>query len=139
MAVVGWAFAGSIVGCSTGDTGPETYPVSGTVTYKGEPASGVNLTFLANGDGVNAQAMTDDAGAFEVYTSFDMGKSEKPGMAVGDYQVTATKLDKDSIKSQTTMRPPKGLLPRRYSNPDSSGLTATIVAKKDNHLVFDLD
>jgi hypothetical protein len=123
-------------GCGPASQGPETHPVTGKVTYLDEPAANVTLTFFAEGEGVDSQAVTDDEGNFDVYTYYDMGKSQKRGMVAGEYRVSAVKLDRESIKS--SLQPPKDLLPKKYATPDNSQLTATVVADDANTLSFDL-
>ncbi len=133
--VVGLALLTMIAGCSS-DAGPETHPVTGIVTYQGSPVIGASLAFFADGEGANGQAITDDAGKFDAFTSLDMGKSDKAGMTAGKYRVTVIKLDTESIK--LTMQPPKDLLPKKYGSAERSGLTATITPGKDNHFEFEL-
>lgn len=125
-----------VAGCGSESQGPETYPVTGRVTYKGEPMAGVTLTFHAKGDGIDAQALTDDQGEFDVYTYFNNGQSEKRGMVADEYRVSAVKLDRESIKS--TMQPPKNLLPAPYASPDSSQLTLTVAAGQETERTFEL-
>jgi hypothetical protein len=96
----------------------------------------VTLTFTAQGDGIDAQAITDEEGQFDVATYFDNGKQQKRGMVAGEYRVSAVKLDRASIKS--TMQPPKNLLPQIYASPDTSRLTATVTAGQENTATFDL-
>lgn len=126
-----------VVGCTKSAPGPDTHPVSGKVTYKGEPAAGVTLTFHATGQGQTSQAFTDETGEFVASTNYDMGKSSKPGMIADEYRVTAVKLDRASIK--TTLAAPKELLPKKYGSADDSGLTATVVAGEENRFDFDLN
>lgn len=126
----------AIAGCSSGGEGPETRPVTGRVIYQGEPVGGVTLTFYSDGAGVDAQAITDQQGEFDVFTYFDNGQSEKRGMVAGEYRVSAVKLDRESIKS--TMQPPKNLLPEAYASPDTSQLTLTVAPDQDNTRTFEL-
>lgn len=125
-----------VAGCDSASQGPETHPVTGRVTYQGEPTAGVTLTFHAQSGGIDAQAITDESGQFDVFTYFENGKRQKRGMVAGEYRVSAIKLDRASIES--TMQPPKNLLPKAYSSPDSSGLTTTVAAGQDNTPTFDL-
>lgn len=129
---------GIVAGCS-GETegGLETHPVTGVVTYLGKPEAEVVVTFHAQDEeGVNAQAVTNQAGEFTVFTSFDMGKREQEGMVAGRYRVTAIKTDK--LDFQSGQMVPKDLLPARYRKPQTSGLEETIVAGEKHHLILDL-
>ena len=123
-------------GCGNANDGPETYPTTGTVTYQSQPVSGATVIFFPTDDSQAAQAITNEDGSFEVYTYYDMGRQEKPGIAAGEYRVTATKLDRESIK--TTLQPPKDLLPSKYGNVKNSGLTATVTPGEENHFEFEL-
>jgi hypothetical protein len=81
-------------------------------------------------------AVTDEAGIFEVRTLYKSGHEEKPGMAEGEYQVTVSKFDVESIKS--TLSPPKDLLPKKYASPASSPLTAMVSTSGENRYSFSL-
>lgn len=126
----------AIAGCTSSDTGPLTYPAAGTVTYQGRPIAGATLTFHAQQTGITAMALTDDSGNFEVRTMYNSGRKEKPGMVEGNYQVTVSKLDLESIKS--TFAPPKDLLPKKYGSPTSSPLKATVSTNSENRYSFSL-
>jgi hypothetical protein len=126
----------ALAGCGAGDVGPATYPATGTVTYQGKPIEGATITFHAAKSGVTAMAMTDSQGNFDVRTYFNTGRNEKPGMVEGDYEVTVTKLDVESIKS--TLAPPKDLLPKIYASPTSSPLSATVSSTGENRYNFAL-
>ncbi len=121
------------LGCSEAKSDIETHPVTGVVTYQGRPESDVVLTFYAQGEsGANAQAVTNDAGEFTVFTSFEMGKREQEGMLPGDYRITATKIDKSPLAEGQSA--PKDLLPTKYARPQTSNLQTTIVAGETKHL-----
>ena len=63
------------LGCPQGGPGgPPTYPVSGTVTYNGEPVGGANVTFVAGQGGQSAVGVTDASGKYEL-TTFAAGAS----------------------------------------------------------------
>ena len=123
-------------GCSGGDSGPATYPVTGTVELNGQAVADASLTFHPQGEGTPAQAETDDGGQFSVSTYFDLGKRQKPGMTPGKYTVTIAKLDLESIRS--TGQPPKNLLPPKYDSQRTSGLEATVTAEGPNEYQFEL-
>ncbi|QDV67015.1 hypothetical protein Poly24_07060 [Rosistilla carotiformis] len=56
------------LGCS-GSSVPETYPISGTVTYQGAPVADATITFSPTA-GRPASGTTDDGGTFQL-TTFD--------------------------------------------------------------------
>jgi hypothetical protein len=51
--------------------------------------------------------------------------------------VAVSKLDTSAISK--TYAPPTNLLPKKYSNPETSGLKATVVANRANEFPFALD
>lgn len=127
-----FAFA---AGCGpSGPPRPKTYPVSGTVTYKGEPVADANLNFQLLTGSCSAFAKADAAGRYELMT-FVQGDGAVPG----DYLVSITKYEAPPPSGPSTINenyvppgsnvppaPPKNLLPKKYSQLKSSGLTAKV-------------
>ncbi|MDD3590455.1 MAG: carboxypeptidase-like regulatory domain-containing protein [Thermoguttaceae bacterium] len=106
-------------------------PVEGTLTLDGEPFEGATVCFTPVDEavGVAAAGTTDASGHFVVTTGVDVG------CVPGDYKVTVFKIETsgDSVltaKSTNTF-------PAQYADPETSGLTASIV-KKMEPLKFDL-
>lgn len=61
-----------LTGC--GPSGPELGTVEGTLTIDGEPASGVRVTFMPEGEGRPSSGTTDGSGHYELaYSSSHMG------------------------------------------------------------------
>jgi hypothetical protein len=130
--------AASLVGCTDSPTGPETVNVTGTVSYQGNPVAGANVLFQpidGSSDTLASQSLTDETGRFELSTHVGGGKF-KPGIVPDKYAVTITKLDTASIS--TTLAPPKNLLPKKYGNAKTSGLSADVAAGKENDFEFAL-
>lgn len=135
------------VGCAESKPDrPKTYPVSGTVTYKGEPVAGANLNFrLADGKSF-AMARTDASGKYELMT-FEAGDGALPGeykVGITQYETTATTgpgMDDAAYGSPEEEAgdavPPKNLLPQKYANPEASELTAS-VTEGPNTVNFEL-
>lgn len=124
------------LGCQGAD-GPATSPVSGSVTMAGQPVAEAIVTFVPTTPGdeaKSAQSETDTDGHFEM--SYSMGDDDKPGLPPGEYGVAIQKLDLTSVRS--TLTPPKSLLPQRYGNIQSSGLTANVQAGENNNFSFEL-
>jgi len=142
-------------GCTGGAEGeaerPPTIPVSGTVTYKGQPVEGATVVFVPNlPQGKAASGKTDSNGAFAM-TTFE----SEDGAVAGDYKVTVTKIKPGTggavadVESDEYVDPamagekkpsgPEHLLPEKYSKADSSGLTATVPSSGEvKDLKFDL-
>jgi hypothetical protein len=143
-----WLLAGILVttlGCGpSGPARPKTYPVTGVVTYKGEPVAGANLNFqLADGSGY-AMAITDASGKYSLQT-FEPGDGAVPG----EYHVGITKYDQSVVVDEMSDEdyvPPEeqgpvastgNQLPAKYSVPQTSGLVAS-VKEEPNTFNFDL-
>ncbi len=118
----------STMGCGPGDG---LVPVTGEVTYQGEPLESGRVTFIsphsrqANGDIENGKIVNITT------------KKTNDGLAPGEYQVTITALDR-SEKYRDTMVPPS-LIPRKYADYQSSGLNATIQPGEPNEVRFELE
>ena len=122
-------------GCSNSDSGPETFPVTGSVTRGGQPVAGAVITFHPNDGGKYAQAYTDDAGDFDV--SIYVGNETKRGMPAGEYAVSIEQFENSAQRS--TMSRPKNLLPKKYASPQQSKLSAKVSADGPNEFQFKLD
>lgn len=123
-----------IAGCApTGPDRPKTYPVTGTVTYKGEPVADANLNFQHVDGSAYSLAKTDASGKYEL-TTFEAGDGAVPG----EYKVSISKFEavaSTGTENEDEYTPPedagdpapsKSLLPDKYRDPEASGLTATI-------------
>ncbi len=146
-----------VLGCS-GDDGLGTrYPVSGKVTYKGEPVAKGRISFVPKEKGGHAATGTIENGTFPSLTSLTAGDGALPG----DYKVgidtheideaaakeEGEKLAKKHGMSNLAQLPPevqaqalrkaKSSIPVKYSNPDKSDLPAKVEAKS-NSFVFEL-
>ena len=149
LPMFGWvALALVSVGC--GSSGPPVNLVEGKVTMDGSPLAGATVMFspASSGTGRAAAGVTDASG---VYRLTDMSATKTgSGAATGDYLVAITKAEGDGggggeesgsdyeynpdPNAPLTM---KSAVPDKYTRPESSGLTATIAAGK-NEINFDL-
>ncbi len=128
------------VGCGN-DGRPPLAPVSGIVTLDNEPIAGAAVMFMPQAGGRPAQGVTDAAGKFRL-TTFE----DNDGALVGNHQVTITKLEVTGMPATTDglsgMVDPSQIketwiIPQKYSQPGTSGLTAN-VAKGMDELKFEL-
>lgn len=79
-----------MVGCS-GPEGPETVPVSGTVTFNGEPLVGASVVFAPKeGAARNASGTTDDQGKYQL-SMF----GENDGSVIGPHTVSISMVASD--------------------------------------------
>jgi hypothetical protein len=133
------------LGCSKGNSGgdPNGRPVTGTVTYKGSPVEGATVTFVSPNN--SAFGMTDAQGKFKLKTA------NGENVSLGDYQVTVVKKEAPPAAAPSTPEEyvppdpnappppaPKDLLPAKYGDTKSSGLTATVKADDANDFPLQL-
>ena len=125
----------SLLACSCNrQGGPETFPVSGVVTMQGQPVEGASVSFESVGGGAGSLvAITDAQGKFMLQTYIG-NDQPKDGLAPGEYRVAITKLE---VVSDMRRRP-KDLLPKKFRDAKTSGLSATVAAGS-NEFNFSLD
>lgn len=112
-----------LVGC--GSSGPEMAPVSGTVSYNGEPLKKGMIAFVSSDPArQNATAMIGPDGSYTLQT-IEPGD----GAQVGDYTVTVTDVATEEILDYIPKGKPAAktsTLPDKYGNPDTSGVKVTV-------------
>ncbi|MEW4530989.1 MAG: carboxypeptidase-like regulatory domain-containing protein [Maioricimonas sp. JB045] len=136
------------IGCTGGepaDDRPDRTPVSGVVTYNGEPVEGALVTFTPSeltGSGANGR--TDADGRFE------MGTYEaSDGVRPGSYQVSISKVpvvigdqpsedDPNYDPNASTEPEAENVLPAKYADWSTSGFTAEVGNDAITDLKFDL-
>jgi hypothetical protein len=118
------------VGCpSSGD--PLT-PVKGKVTYKGAPVQGGTVVFIpdtARGThGPMAMADIQPDGTFSLKTN------ETLGAVPGWHKVTIAWMRPGALGQDA-----QSMVPRKYRDPQSSGLAREVYANKPNTIELDLE
>lgn len=127
-------------GCgSEGRTGSDpVFPVSGVVTYRGQPVAGADVTFFNAEKNRSAFGRTNDKGEYKL-TTFNAND----GAVEGQHAVTVMKLEAGpeaaavadiespeyvppAFGQSTEPKPPKSELPEKYADLATSELTATI-------------
>jgi hypothetical protein len=118
--------------------------VTGVVTLQGKPLAGAAVTFVPTGtDGEAASALTDSEGKYTL-TTWEAGDGARPGQ----YRVKVSKQEQATVDpskmvqnlsieeeqkiyvENTTPPPPaKSLVPSKYENEQTSGLTHTVEEK----------
>jgi ribosomal protein L27 len=127
---------------SCGQSRPALGKVEGTVTLDGQPIKNGNIIFSTKGTRDAAGIIED--GVIKRVTTFDEGD----GTPVGEATVAIIAFkevkkapnvsgDTNSIGESTILGDEEFLVPPRYMNPETSGLTATI-KKGINKLDFKL-
>jgi hypothetical protein len=133
------------IGCGSGTPLPETVPVTGVVSYQGNPVEGAQVV-LNNTDpkGRPASGMTDVQGRFSLETYVDAANKAKGAMP-GMYKGTITKVEQSTMSSEEMMKAAgqnkpvgaKQLLPEKYGNLSKTDLNIEI--KKGNNEPLKLD
>lgn len=143
-AVAGLLAALALAGCGGKKEEGSGRPVTGKVTYNGQPVADATVTFV--GPANSAFGRTDAEGNFKLRTTV----GEK--VPLGDYQVTVMKTDTPpappASMNPEEYRPPdpnappppepKDLVPAKYKNPTTSLLTASVKDSGENKFEFPL-
>lgn len=145
-----WSFVGLtsallLSGCGGGSSALGTAPVTGKVTYKGQPVAGATVTFVGEGDARSATAITREDGTYSLMTL------DSEGAVPGKYMVLVTKteispeLSKDvsmeeaAANADKPVPPPKKLLPEKYGDPTKGGYGPFEVKSGSNTLDINLE
>lgn len=127
-------------GCG-GSNRAETHPVSGKITYEGEPVADAHVVFHPTGDsGVIARGKTDEDGYYEL-TTYDTDD----GAVAGEYKIAISKADpsSDVVSQEVDLDNPgamydsmmagdgtevelESMLPAKYASPASTPETRTV-------------
>jgi len=132
-----------IAGC--GSKGPTMAPVSGTVTLDGKELDGASVNFVPAEGGRPATGQTDASGKFKLtyinpsdgapVGKYKVGVSKlaegadrmaDPSKVAGGTTPPGTQLSGPPIKGAAAAKPPKSLVPAKYLNPDTSGITVEV-------------
>lgn len=145
---------GSLMVMGCGERSPmPTVPVSGTVTYDGQPVAGAEVVFMTEGAPRAAGGRTDAQGMYRLMTF-----KENDGAIVGTHTVTISKSEEDLSgmdaaspdadygaamaavasggPSTTGMR---GGIPAKYGDPKTSDLTAVVTDDGPKVIDFELE
>lgn len=118
----------AIVGC--GDSTPEVVPVQGKVLLDGKPLTkGSVATLPSAGRGAHGTLSSD--GTFEL-TTF----AQNDGARLGTHKVAVSSFDMIGTGPEAAQG--RSLIPERYANPQSSGLTIEVTADGPNEPVLEL-
>jgi hypothetical protein len=126
-----WLCGAALVLAATGcgSDADERVPVRGTVYYHEQPLAGGTIVFTPDPErGGRGPLALGEVGKDGGYTLFTDGR---PGAVVGCHRVT--------IAPAKTDPPPETPLPRRYSDPEHSGLSREVLPGKANTIDFHLD
>ena len=121
-----------VAGSGCGPKRPTTVPIRGLIMLDGKPVAGAAVMLMPQFDGRPALGVTSDSGEFTL-TTFTDGDGAMPGkhiVTVTLQRTTGFVADKDGLSGGVA---PEGvrqewLVPQRYSDPKTSGLTAEVKA-----------
>lgn len=154
-------------GCGAPDPSSNCVAVSLTVTYKGQPVEGAQVTFAASGEGARTcQGVTDQSGR-AVMGTFGTDDGAQPG----PYKVSVSKsteaaggmsdpalagIDtagansgggqiqdptqgyRDQMNTDGSIKEAKSQLPAKYASIEDSGITFTVEGSGSNDFTVDL-
>jgi hypothetical protein len=122
-----------VVGC--GGDGLETVRVTGTVTIDGKPLTQGTVSFTPEkGRGATGQIASDGSFTLTTYKKGD-------GVVLGRHKVAVVAIDRQGAKPYSEESDDlelKWLIPQRYGNPYTSGLTFEVKAGEDNVATLEL-
>ena len=121
-------------GCGSESERPATFSVQGKVSYKGQPVTKGTVTFESD-SGQTATGEIQPDGTYQL-SSF----AKDDGALPGHHKVMVIANDADPTLmpgSSPGYKPPKDLVPKKYSQFNTSGLEATVAKDKPSY-DFDL-
>ena len=154
---LGLVSAVALCGCFGGaPPKPKTVPVSGSVSYNGQPVVGATVTFLCDDAPRPARGVTDKDGKFQLST-FEINE----GAVIGEHKITVVKddpaksaaapvgpaagADPSQLTQQYTKAmadpsfgKPASLLPVKYATLQDTTLHETVTAEGPNQFVLTL-
>ena len=129
----------ALAGC---DSGPKLYQAGGTVHYNGAPLPGANVTFMAEESSSPSIGRTDEQGRFSLATAGRQGAppgSYKVAITAVRQKRPVTEAEAVGMTSEQIAANHESMIPNKYNNFISSGLTATVEKNASaNDFVFDL-
>jgi hypothetical protein len=138
--LVAAAMLANFAGCGAGGP-PTTTPVSGVVTFDGQPLTGGTITFISmaeSGKGVVSRPAVGVLGAEGKYTLSTFAPGD--GAIPGDYQVVV--VSDEGVPSPEEFAEKnakvKSAIPAGYNSPTTSGLRAKVEGSSPLVLNFDL-
>lgn len=124
----------SLAGCGKSSAGPMTAPVSGVVTYQGQPVVGAAVAFYnLDPDGKAARGTTDANGKYKLST-FLGGASFKSGAQPGQYVVLVTKDPGTNVSTMLDEATMKNLSPEEQQKKAEEAMVGSMKKGSDQKL-----
>ncbi|NUQ65546.1 MAG: hypothetical protein HUU20_24015 [Pirellulales bacterium] len=121
-----------LTGCGGGEAVPETAPVRGVVTYKGNPVADAQVAFRPE-KGNPATGRTDAEGKF-VLTTF---KAED-GAVPGTHSVTVQVMPEGALPGMETQSTGAASIPPKYADPAQTPLKIDVKGGEPNEVKLEL-
>lgn len=132
------AFFLVIVTAGCGESPSTLSPVRGTVRYRGQPLPAGTIVFTPDITRGYHGAMA--TGIIQPDGTYSLATEDGPGAAPGWYCVTVVAIEAAPKSDQPDQFiVPRSLLPRRYRDPEQSGLTCEVKAGQENQIDLHLD
>jgi hypothetical protein len=131
-------FLAGLAGC---DRGPQLIPATGKLTFRSKPVPNADIVFVPDAGGTPVIGRTSETGEFVLNTNGE------DGAYVGSYKVavTAVKVKREvsetealSMTNEQIAANHVSVVPVKYNNTISSGLTATVTEDPASN-TFELD
>lgn len=118
------------LGC--GSDGPVLAPASGSVLFEGEPLSSGSVMFQPK-EGRHSRANIQPDGTFVMSTV-----NEGDGATVGQHMVRVTSSQKPIVDAQGEELVGRSLIPKKYSNFRTSGITVDVPPEGTDSISIEL-
>ena len=139
----------ALASCSRTETG--TIPATGRVHYKGSPVEGAEVALIPRDrlpGSRPARGVTNADGKFAV-SSYFTSQVDTPGARPGHYLVTVSKCEPPAgmsmdqwlaaqVDGKAKVAPLRYVVPRKYSQVQTSGLSVVVKTDGNNHFEFEL-
>lgn len=125
---------GFVICAGCGNSGPSLTKVHGTVRYDGAPVTSGTVQF--QGQPGQTPELLPGTGIINSDGTYTVTTAHGPGLASGKYRVAVVSMESGDLESPQPVV--KWLVPERYANPTTSGLTADIAGQTELPLNFDL-
>jgi hypothetical protein len=121
---------------------PRVVHAGGVVRFNGQPLEGALVTLTSPALSVSATGRTDAEGKF-LLTTFEPGDGAVPGkhkVSVSKVQAPSQVVDKSAAPVWRNARtpPPRWLIPKRYGNAETSGLTVEVAEGGNTDIILEL-
>jgi len=124
------------LGCNRGEPVPELMPVTGKVTFQGNPLADASISFVFADEDIKKPARVRPAARTDEQGEYSLAWNELDGAPAGNYQIMIIAF-KPGTDGDSEVKP-ESLIPEKYNSPKTSGLTAAVTEDGENVFNFKL-